>query len=200
MHFFVSKKNTREKIIEATYELLATKGYAQISMRDIAKKAQTAVGQLTYYYGTKEHLIGSVIEEMVSMFVAELRRCVEKSNDKLHAVTNFFEELYEKEKDVFKVLIDFTAQSLWNESFRDKIDKFYEETIAVISDVYAECGCDEELAKSKAGFFMVSVSGTAIQKVLCKRKDSVDEMLNFEKKIVDKERKLFNVRKAGGLL
>ena len=92
MRFFVSKKNTKEKIKEATFELLASKGYAQISMRDIAMKAQTAVGQLTYYYGTKEHLIGNVIDEMVSVFIEELKKNIEKSTDKLHTVTNFFEE------------------------------------------------------------------------------------------------------------
>ena len=200
MRFFVTKKNTREKIKEATYELLSTKGYAQISMRDIAKKAQTAVGQLTYYYGTKEHLIGSVFDEMVNSFMQELNKCVEKSTDKLKSITNFFEDLYKKENDVFKVLIDFTAQALWNNSFRDKIDKFFDETISTIASAYMECGYDEDLANYKASSFMANISGTAIQKVLYHKKDAIDNIKNVENKISEKERKIFNVKKADGLL
>ena len=49
MRFIRYKKTTREKIKEATFDMLAEKGYKDLTMRDIAKKADAAVGQLTYY-------------------------------------------------------------------------------------------------------------------------------------------------------
>ena len=57
--------NTSEKILQTTFELLAERGYANISMRLIAKKAGVAVSQLTYYYRTKENLISSVIDAVI---------------------------------------------------------------------------------------------------------------------------------------
>ena len=50
-------QSTKDKIKQATYELLASKGYSLISMRDIAQRAGTVVGQLTYHYRTKECLM-----------------------------------------------------------------------------------------------------------------------------------------------
>lgn len=200
MQFLKTKKNTREKIKEATFELLATKGYAQISMRDIAKKAQTAVGQLTYYYGTKEYLIGSVVDEMISSFISELKSHTKDAEDKLNNVSDFFVELYENESGLFKILIDFTAQALWNNNFKEKINKFYEESISTIKDVFLENGCDENLAKSKANYFMATVYGTVIQKILCDKKENTDELINHGKKISYKERLIFNAKRADGLL
>ena len=56
------KKNPSEKIKEATINMLAQYTYDEISMRKIAKEANVALGQLTYYYRTKENLIVSVVE------------------------------------------------------------------------------------------------------------------------------------------
>ena len=121
MKFFKSKKNTEEKIKEATFEVLASNGFAGVSMREIAKKAQTAVGQLTYYYGTKENLIVSVIDEMINEFLNELENYMSAAEDKLSAIISFYEELFEKESKVFRILIDFVAQSLWNPAYKEKI-------------------------------------------------------------------------------
>ena len=51
------KVTAKEKLKKATFELLSEKGYASVSTRDIAKRADVAVGQLTYYYKTKDALI-----------------------------------------------------------------------------------------------------------------------------------------------
>ena len=64
IHISFHKKNTSEKIKEATINLLSEHTYDEISMRKIAKEANVALGQLTYYYRTKENLIVSVVKEV----------------------------------------------------------------------------------------------------------------------------------------
>ena len=59
------KKDPSEKIKEATLNLLAEKGYEAISMRKIAKEANVALGQLTYYYKTKDSFI-IIIEKKIT--------------------------------------------------------------------------------------------------------------------------------------
>ena len=41
------RENSRDKILEAAFRLLSKKGYANVSMRDIAAEAQVALGLLT---------------------------------------------------------------------------------------------------------------------------------------------------------
>ena len=65
------KKDPSEKIKEATLNLLAEKGYEAISMRKIAKEANVALGQLTYYYKTKDSLIVLVVKEVLEAFYNE---------------------------------------------------------------------------------------------------------------------------------
>ena len=40
------RENSRDKILEAAFRLLSKKGYANVSMRDIAAEAQVALGLL----------------------------------------------------------------------------------------------------------------------------------------------------------
>ena len=82
MRFIRYKKTTREKIKEATFDMLAEKGYKDLTMRDIAKRAGAAVGQLTYYYRTKETLVYTVLDEILTGLAAELKAKVDKSENK----------------------------------------------------------------------------------------------------------------------
>ena len=48
---------TKEDILITARELFNEYGYKNISMRDIAKKLNISVGNLTYYFKKKEDLI-----------------------------------------------------------------------------------------------------------------------------------------------
>ena len=63
-----------QKILSATFELLSKRGYANVSMRDIAKKSGIVVSQITYYYKTKENLLSEVIKKAVYEYLNELKQ------------------------------------------------------------------------------------------------------------------------------
>ena len=48
---------TKAKILEAALELVRERGYEAATMRAIAERAGTSLGNAYYYYGSKEHLI-----------------------------------------------------------------------------------------------------------------------------------------------
>lgn len=198
MKFFKSKKNTEEKIKEATFEVLASNGFAGVSMREIAKKAQTAVGQLTYYYGTKENLIVSVIDEMINEFLKELEEYMSGAEDKLSAIISFYEELFEKESKVFRVLIDFVAQSLWNPVYKEKIKEFFDKTVELIKEAYIQKGMDEENAKKEAELLMAIICGKVMQNAL--ETECETDKIKRKYRILEKGRLLFNVKAANNLL
>ncbi len=50
-------EQTRQLILDTAMRLFRERGYAQTTMRAIAKEAGVAVGNAYYYFGSKEHLI-----------------------------------------------------------------------------------------------------------------------------------------------
>lgn len=196
MRFFRARKNTEEKIKEATFELLSTKGYAHVSMRDIAKKAKTALGQLTYYYGTKEKLIISVFDEISDSFIDEMKKCIEKSSDKISGIVNFFEDIYKSEDKLYRVLVDFSAQSLWNEKLREKTKILFEKLSSTIENAYEECGIDKNEAEMKAKLYISNIYGAAVQKVIANGDTSIDRAIDYQKAMFKKERMLKSAKSS----
>ena len=166
MQFFRSRKSTQERIKEATFKLLAEKGYTNLTMRDIAKRAGTAVGQLTYHYKKKDTLILSVIEDVANACIEELKRRMKESTNKLKAVIDFFDDVYEKEPDMEKVLVDFMAESMWDESIKEKFRNFIEKITILVEEVYLSYKYSFEEAKMKAEFFVASILGIMANRLL----------------------------------
>ena len=50
-------EQTRQLILETALRLFRERGYAETTMRAIAKEAGVAVGNAYYYFDSKEHLI-----------------------------------------------------------------------------------------------------------------------------------------------
>ena len=63
------QESTKDNIRTSTFRLLAKRGYANISMRDIAAEAGVALSQIAYYYHSKDTLISAVASEAVDRFV-----------------------------------------------------------------------------------------------------------------------------------
>ncbi len=57
----VLKEELRERIIKSAKEEFITKGVSRSSMRGIAKKAQTTVGNIYRYYVNKQELINAIL-------------------------------------------------------------------------------------------------------------------------------------------
>lgn len=55
-----SQKNTREKIIDAAWQLFYDKGYEQTSVEDIIRLSGTSKGSFYHYFESKDSLMGSL--------------------------------------------------------------------------------------------------------------------------------------------
>lgn len=67
------KVNPSERILLTAFECLSTRGYANVSMRNIADEAGVALSQLTYYYKNKENLFTEVINMMMDQYLKEIK-------------------------------------------------------------------------------------------------------------------------------
>lgn len=165
MRIGMHKQSTSERIKRATYELLATKGYSFVSMRDIAKKAGIVVGQLTYHYKTKENLIENVIDDYSAELYENLYEHMKSSKNKVCAAREYFEKMYQEENDSYKILLDFTAQSMWNEKIKIRINKLFEKLTNLIGQAYIEEGNTTETALAKAKNMISDIIGNNILRI-----------------------------------
>jgi AcrR family transcriptional regulator len=56
-------KMSREKILQATWELIKAEGIESVTTRKIASHAQTNIASVNYYFGSKEQLINEVVKQ-----------------------------------------------------------------------------------------------------------------------------------------
>ena len=138
------KSHVKEKLKRATYELLAEKGYASVSTRDIAKRADTALGQLTYYYKTKDSLINEVLDEIIEELIAKLEDNVNNATDKKQAIKDSFLKFLEYNDNTQRIVIDFISQSFYNNNLSIKSS----DMIDRISNIIEKVIMDED-SKSK---------------------------------------------------
>src|SRR5215207_7914568 len=64
-------ERTRERLIDATRQLLAERGEADVSLRAITEAAGANVAAVSYHFGSKETLVRAAIEQSVEQLVQE---------------------------------------------------------------------------------------------------------------------------------
>lgn len=62
------KSDTRDKIIDATMELINEIGIENLTVRQITEKAQVNVSAIKYHFGSKENVVNEVLLKIVGNF------------------------------------------------------------------------------------------------------------------------------------
>lgn len=64
----------RERVIEAALSLGAEGGYDAVHMREVADRADVALGTIYRYFGSKDHLLAAALSEWTAQLQARLAR------------------------------------------------------------------------------------------------------------------------------
>lgn len=113
--------NTEEIIFNTAYNLLAQKGYANVSTREIALEAGVALSQLNYYFKSKENLFLKIIALAVDKIVSELKEVFAKGTSRREnfvLMIEYFKQKIRNDPDLMKLLLDFTVQAMWVKRIR----------------------------------------------------------------------------------
>ena len=176
-----NKKHVKDNIKKATAELLAEKGYASISTRDIAKRADTALGQLTYYYKTKDALILEVIDEIIDEFISEIEQIADTSDNKIEDLRKYLNNIIDDDYMKSRIIIDIISQSLYNNALSTKANEMINKMSNIFTKVIIEENIEIDEAKSES--YISYFLGTMIRK-------------NIEQKAIDNEKYAFNEAKS----
>ena len=173
------KKHVKENIKKATIELLAEKGYASVSTRDIVKRADTALGQLTYYYKTKDDLIYEVIDEIIDSFILDIEKSIENKENKenkIEILKNYFEELVVENNYSVRIMIDLISQSMYNNILSIKTSKMIDRwSTIIVNSILEERNINIEDAQIETRKFINYFLGTFIS-------NNINNQINSAKK------------------
>ncbi|MBS3994597.1 MAG: TetR/AcrR family transcriptional regulator [Alkaliphilus sp.] len=181
------KVNQSEKILQTAFQCLSTRGYANVSMRDIADQAGVVLSQLNYYYKNKEGLFTEVVKMMMQQYLHEVEdklKSVANTKEKISSLVKYFCELIRKNPELLKLFIDFTAQSLWLPSFRSHLKNLFDDLSEMIEkSVLAEMTINKNLSeyssKSVAKLLLGALYGISVQIMLDSDEDNAFEPLNL---------------------
>ena len=69
-------QGSRDRIVDAAYQILAEKGYDATTFKEVARLAEAAQGLIHYYFGSKDRLLLEVLKEASERTRQEMRRFV----------------------------------------------------------------------------------------------------------------------------
>lgn len=185
-------KKTPEKILKTAFDCLGERGYANVSMRDIAKESGTALSQLTYYFKTKEGLFLEVINMMSARYINEVECLMEQVNgakDKLGALVKYFKDLVKDNPKLLRLFVDFTAQALWIPSFKKKMDNLFNDLAQmieseIVEEVKEKAVVKKDAAQATAKLIFGALYGISVQMILGKEQDVSIDMLNLTESLL----------------
>src|SRR5215208_2591408 len=91
----VARPGKRERLVTAAQELVYRQGVARTTLADIASAADVPVGNVYYYFKTKDDIIGAVVQtqaQQIESLLAELERRHRSPKARLKALVRFLAE------------------------------------------------------------------------------------------------------------
>lgn len=183
----IEKSSQSQKILQTAFQCLSTRGYANVSMRDIADEAGVALSQLNYYYKNKEGLFTEVVKMMMHQYLHEVEeklKSTKNTKEKIASLVKYFNELIRKNPELLRLFIDFTAQSLWLPSFRRQLKNLFADLSemiekSILAGTVINKNLREYSSRSVAKLVLGALYGTSIQIMLDSDEDKAFDSLNL---------------------
>lgn len=83
------KNRQRQEIMAVALELFSGRGYHHVSMQDIAREAEFAVGTLYKFFKNKEELYRAIILDLSEKFSAALAHALEQGDNEYERLMNY---------------------------------------------------------------------------------------------------------------
>lgn len=114
----------RPQIVRSARQVLASRGYAHTSLKQIADSAGIAPGLLTYYYPSKQELMLEVVAQLERDFTTSWRQAIDPSAAPLDRVKAAFDQAianWSAEPELFQILYDLSTLASADEAIKDRI-------------------------------------------------------------------------------
>lgn len=91
----IKKADIRQNILECAKDEFCIQGYENASMRQIAKKANTSLGNIYHYFQNKKAVLNAVLEPEATTIckMIEMHACYEQSALTMQEINEYIEEM-----------------------------------------------------------------------------------------------------------
>jgi len=83
------KLRQRQEMLAAALELFSEKGYHNVSMQEIAEKAEFAIGTFYKFFSSKEDLYQSLLLQQADRFQQALKQALEEGDDEVDKLRKY---------------------------------------------------------------------------------------------------------------
>ncbi|SCG84314.1 transcriptional regulator [Proteiniborus sp. DW1] len=179
-----NRQSQSERILLAASECISTRGYANVSMRDIADEAGVVLSQLNYYFKNKEGLFKEVVRMMIDKYLHEIEESLKEEDsprERAKSLIKYFKKMLKYNPGLFRLLYDFTGLALWSPAFSNLLSDLFKDLSDMIEKYILKNLQLKELkgysTKSMSRLILGSIFGTGIQ-VLLDQDEELPKALN----------------------
>ncbi len=164
---FIKGQTTSLKILTSAEDILLGRGYHDLSLRNIAKKAGISISNLQYYFPSKDELIKALLDRIIETYLGTFQGL--RDNAKGHPEEQFslviswvINELSSKRTTSF--FPELWALANHNKHASERMEEMYAKYRAVIQEIISEIntGLTEEQAWKLALFITSSIEGHTV--------------------------------------
>ena len=136
------KMQQRREMLAAALDLFSQKGYHNVSMHEIAEKAEFAIGTLYKFFQNKEELYKTIVLERCDDFEDAFRRAMEQSDDEVEKLRHYIRFRGERFRNNLPIVRLFLAESRGigfnlKAGVDDEVRKRYYEMLKRLASVFA---------------------------------------------------------------
>ena len=123
-----SESERRLALLKAAFREVAEKGFSEVTLDDIARRAGVSKGVTLYYFDSKEDLFRELFGWLIDSIHARMREAVAGQSDpvaKVRALVALIFPSPSKNRAFFRAFVDFSGLAARREAFREVNARFY---------------------------------------------------------------------------
>ncbi len=123
-----SEPERRLTLLKAAFREVAEKGFSEVTLDDIARRAGVSKGVTLYYFDSKEELFRELFSWLIDSIHGRMREAVGKEQDpvaKVRALVALIFPSPSKNRAFFRAFVDFCGLAARREAFREVNERFY---------------------------------------------------------------------------
>ena len=109
----------RKELLGKCFDLFASKGYASITMREIAQKLGVSTGTLYHYFPSKEALFEQLVEELYQQDMVRVAAELEKASSLAERIEAAFDFIAKNEDYLLKQML--ISMDFYQQQGREKV-------------------------------------------------------------------------------
>lgn len=168
---YAKERDTPKRILEAALDLISQRGYANVSMRDIARQAGVAISQIAYHYKNKEGLFIALIRQVKESFLGDIQEKMSRiytSDEFIDFLCEYSKESIVRDSDIHRLRLEFSNLAMGPGPFRAEFSTLVGELLDIVASYVSNYAPHLEILKTHsprqvANFIIALILGVSTQ-------------------------------------